>query len=1322
MNYKKLKCVLALSLAVVLSVPTSIYGGALEVYAAEQQELPAEGGELRQESKPEERDSRSEEEPAEVSNHLSEENGTNNSSSEKEESSSAEEKKEKTEEQSEQPSSVEEKKEETEEQSEQPSAAEEKKEAAEGQSAEEKKEEQKEETIDPKQTDTQSNTDEQSSIMVVEEIEAEQPVMAANKSTAPTKVEKFEAEGLFNIGFSAEYSNWIANIETVCVNETKYSKSNTVYSWNENKWAIGSYTFGDGTSDNSTLRITGVDSLTYPVIFSISADGYNELKMKVQREGKSWNYTYNVEVVTDTNPDVPVGQTYAVTKFECTNGTLTVDSSTEVAEGATVTVTATPDSGHEVDKVTVLQNDNTEVTLTAGAETGVYTFTMPASDVTVSATFKAAAPVETGKITLSQLEFTKASFENDWILNFKNAYGYVSAITDVKVNGTSWEAKSYISSGGAYKKNTDENTLTFASTDFSSNPTIPVLKSGDVITITATGYENLTFKLVIDLNGNAFLVEDDNQGDPYELHVKIEGSFEAAIVGQKDYDGVSSASTGGSSSNKNSAVKVYGALVKKDTDLTDGDWEELNHLSKIQLEGSKCSVSIVPDVVSGTAESSDSGMQGVYMTLSNDLTLDGTPEDPGTYLISVSIEDNQGRTATSNTLPFRIYTGEETLAERLKEENLKLYASGLYAWDIMEPWAIKNFGSNVDGQEESVRVPAGLEVWFGSHESGTYGYLGYDIPWADVKAGNIPQTLYIPAGCNLTLTNMEILSSVRIVVENGGKLTLSDSVVQGIIDVQSGGTFSMNYDAYNNAFTTGSSLCGQLCLEDGATLENAAIYSHTNYLANGDLTDRSNDDAVVSVTGNVTLKGRVFISGDEAGSTMKGQTALQVKNGTLNLQDGAVLATYGGGGNTTLYSEGGNAIRLENGAIAGNGKVIALGGSVTFGAGGNAAAGNGEIKTSEVFLQGATSYTAKDAEPGKALDGEIDITSGKRYVADGTQIESGQNDPLYDLYWKTGTEAAPDLTKYVTEAAKIFTVKDIPDMVYSGEALKPQITVMDEGVILTEGTHYKVTCKQTLGRTTAASVIDAGTYNVIVSGIGSYGGNVEKTFIVAPKKTIFAVTEDTSSAVYDGQNKRPVVTVKDGEIILAEGIDYTITVSVDGKEYTAAEFVSAGVYQMTITGIGNYEGSTGKASFTISEKSSDQNKNDNGNNGSNTSNGTADNGSNTSNGTADNGNNTSNGTANNGGNADNGTVDNGNNTDNGTTNNNKKKKKHSSHNHASEEETAVQTTAAENTEATDINSVPATGDTVQTEQWILLSTVSLAAIGIFLETRKTKKR
>ena len=616
--------------------------------------------------------------------------------------------------------------------------------------------------------------------------------------------------------------------------------------------------------------------------------------------------------------------------------------------------------------------------------------------------------------TIDGIKLETDMFGQTWYMKFTNA-GYVAAVTDVIVNDVSWEAKAYsVSSGGAYRKNAEENRLEFAKMDFSSNPTIPALKSGDVITIKADGYTDLTFKLVIDNDGKATLVEDDGKGDPYELHVKIDGSFEAAVVGQKDYDGVSSASVGGSSSNKNSAVKVYGALVEKDTEPADSDWEELDNMAKINLDGSKCSVSIVPDTENGTPKDSDSGMEGVYMTISSDLTLNGTPKDAGQYLISITIADDQGRTATSNALPFRIYTGKETLADQISVKNLKQYESGLYAWDIMEPWVIENFGSNVEGQEESVRVPKDLEAWFGSHESGTYGYLGYDIPWKQVVADNIPQTLYIPDGCNLTLTNMEVLSSVRIVIEKGGKLTLSDSVVQGIIEVKEGGTFSMNYDAYSGTFTTGSSVCGQIRMEDGAILENAAIYSHTNYLANGNTADRSNAEAVVLANGNVTVKGQVFVEGDSAGSEGIGQTALRVQNGTLTLEDGATLVTYGGDGTVNLYSEGGHAVELENATITGKGKLVAIGGYVLWGDGGTAVTGNGTISTEEAFLQGATAYTSNKAVPGKAVNGEIKITSYKQHIADGTLLVTGVDDPLANLYWKTGIHPVPPLDQFTT--------------------------------------------------------------------------------------------------------------------------------------------------------------------------------------------------------------------------------------------------------------------------------------------------------------------
>lgn len=622
-------------------------------------------------------------------------------------------------------------------------------------------------------------------------------------------------------------------------------------------------------------------------------------------------------------------------------------------------------------------------------------------------------PAEDQVISLDQVCFEKSSGfgSSTWDLTVPGDVAYVPAITGVTVNDEAWSKTSYLAAGQQYK--ISGTTLQFAEVSYIQAQ--PALKSGDVITLTAAGYQDLTFKLVIDGNGQGSLVANDGQGDPYELHVKLVGSFEAAIVDQTGYDAVSGASTGGASGSKNSSVTVYGALVEKGQTPADEDWEELDHQSAIQVEGSRCAVSIVPDTASGTAATANSGMVGVYATYSSALELRGIPKDAGCYLISVSIADDQGRTATSNALPFRVYTGEETLADQLQTENLKQYESGQYAWDIMEPWAIKNFGSNVTGEENSVRVPADLEAWFGSHTSGTYGYLGYDLPWETVLAGQIPQTLYIPAGCDLTLTNLHVLSSVRIVVETGGKLTLSDSVVQGIIEVRSGGTFSMNYDGYAGTFTTGASLCGQLRLADGAILENAAIYSHTNYLANGDRTDRANDAAVVTATGAVTVQGQVFIAGDDAGGTGLGQTGLLVRDGTLTLAEDALLVVYGGsGGDTLLYPDGGTAIRLDNGTITGSGKVVAIGGTAVFGNGGHGVAGTGTISASEAFLQGATAY--KDAAPGRAVDGAVTVTGASRHQANGQQLPMASDDPLADLYWKTTIDPVPPLAQFVTTA------------------------------------------------------------------------------------------------------------------------------------------------------------------------------------------------------------------------------------------------------------------------------------------------------------------
>lgn len=480
----------------------------------------------------------------------------------------------------------------------------------------------------------------------------------------------------------------------------------------------------------------------------------------------------------------------------------------------------------------------------------------------------------------------------------------------------------------------------------------------------------------------------------------------------------------------------------------------------------------------------------------------------------------------------------------------------------MEPWAIKNFGSNVTGEENSVRVPKDLEVWYGSHQSGTYGYLGYDQEWEKVEAGEIPQTLYIPNGCNLTLVNMEILSSVRIVVENGGKLTLQDSVVQGIIDVKSGGTFSMNYDSYEGKFLTGASICGQICLEDGAVLENAAIYSHTNYLANGNLKDRSNDKAVVAAKGNVTVKGQVFIQGDEAGSTGKGQTALEVKNGTLTLADNAVLVTYGGGGNVTLYSNGGSAVELDNGSIAGKGKLVAIGGPVLFGSGDEAVAGTGSIDVSEVFLQGATAYEHKEgAQPGKAYANSVTVKAGKQHIANGTLVDGAANDPLADLYWKTGTQATPDLSKYTIAPRSGYVLMNIPYAeFYAAEK--------DDG-----GTAAKVDAVSSATLQKTRSTLAAGSYHKNADGTDISG--VIYPVYVADLSALYGYNQ-----VKDSDRLTITVTPKDKEITTTYTGKDTLFENPDYAYYVLAE---APTYYKTLTVKSDGSFSFGKATATMTK-------------------------------------------------------------------------------------------------------------------------------------------
>ena len=142
-------------------------------------------------------------------------------------------------------------------------------------------------------------------------------------------------------------------------------------------------TNGTATVDKSTaaagetvtVTATPAEGYALDTITAVDASGATV----TVTDGKFIMPAANV-TVTATFKEVPA-TTYTVTVAPTTNGTATVNKSTAAA-GETVTVTATPAEGYALDAITAVDASGAAVTVTNGS------FTMPAANVTVTATFR----------------------------------------------------------------------------------------------------------------------------------------------------------------------------------------------------------------------------------------------------------------------------------------------------------------------------------------------------------------------------------------------------------------------------------------------------------------------------------------------------------------------------------------------------------------------------------------------------------------------------------------------------------------------------------------------------------------------------------------------------------------------------------------------------------------------------------------------------------------------------------------------------------------------------------------------------------------------
>lgn len=158
-----------------------------------------------------------------------------------------------------------------------------------------------------------------------------------------------------------------------------YDESTKTYSITYSNKPAGTYQFkftGNSTwisVDNFTLKYDGCKLTTKDGNFQIETTNQSDITIKYDGD----------KTVTVTSASTAVNYTVTVDK-NIKNGTVT-PSKTSLAAGEIFTVTATPDDGYELEAITVIDAEGKNV---AATNESTHTYTMPASNVTVSATFK----------------------------------------------------------------------------------------------------------------------------------------------------------------------------------------------------------------------------------------------------------------------------------------------------------------------------------------------------------------------------------------------------------------------------------------------------------------------------------------------------------------------------------------------------------------------------------------------------------------------------------------------------------------------------------------------------------------------------------------------------------------------------------------------------------------------------------------------------------------------------------------------------------------------------------------------------------------------
>lgn len=322
-------------------------------------------------------------------------------------------------------------------------------------------------------------------------------------------------------------------------------------------------------------------------------------------------------------------------------------------------------------------------------------------------------------------------------------------------------------------------------------------------------------------------------------------------------------------------------------------------------------------------------------------------------------------------------------------------------------------------------------------------------------------------------------------------------------------------------------------------------------------------------TATVTVKGKGKLSGTKS-VTFK-INAKPIKNAVITYNNSltyngstlspAVTVKYG---NATLKKNTDYTVAYSNNVNAGTGTITITGKGIY----------GGSVKKTFTIKKLGISATAVSGTGNKVYTGSV-IKPVPAVKVGGRTLKNGTD---FTVSYKNNTEPGTATLKvtgkgnYSGSVSKTFRITaraindvevTVPDTVFTGEQVKPDVVVSYGSYQFISDSDYTLSFKDN---------INIGTASVVVTGKNHLSGSRTVTFPIE-KADISSTEIAVKNATFTGSAIKSGVDVKLGNVMLKEGTHYTLSYKNN---------VNAGTAQVTISGKGSLEGAVTK-SFTIAK-------------------------------------------------------------------------------------------------------------------------------------------